>query len=325
MTGLINMRSKTNALFWMGGMLLASWGWTSSAYAFANVPWILNGNAANSVPGRVMLTPKAPAQAGSMWDPCEISLNTSFDMSFVMNWGSDQCGADGIDFVLQNQGTNALGNDSGEHGYSGIGSSLAVAFDTYSNPGAPYNDPAFDSINLNADGGTADIGSSACGTDTGYTTGTCGRPAISNTYPNIKDGLDHTVRFTWNAATRTLDVYVDGNQRASWTFPATFINDLFGGNPNVYYGFTGSTGGATNYQQVAQTTAYTDPCGYTPVPTPAATATTIPLPTISCGTPIPTFTPAGPTNTFTITQTPTITPTPYPPGCRTAGASRTPA
>src|SRR5262245_26764095 len=98
-----------------------------------------------------MLTPKAASQKGAMWNPCQISMNSNFDMTFVMNFGADNCGADGMAFVLQTNGTGALGADSGEHGYSngGIGNSVAITFDTYINPGAPYNDPNYDSLGIN--------------------------------------------------------------------------------------------------------------------------------------------------------------------------------
>src|SRR5258706_11394368 len=83
--------------------------------AYANVPWVLNGGALPSVTGRVVLTQNIASQAGSMWNPCSIDLSSDFDMSFAMNFGGSYCGGDGIHFVLQNTGTNALGVDSGDH------------------------------------------------------------------------------------------------------------------------------------------------------------------------------------------------------------------
>ena len=291
---------------------------TVEAYAaVANVPWVINGGAARQSPmGRIMVTSDAGAQAGSMWNPCTINMNTSFNMCFIMNFGVKVCGADGMTFTLQNAGTNALGADSGEHGYSGIGNSLAVAFDTYQNPAAPYYDPANHSINLNRNGGTAfeGPGNATCpGTfGTGWATGDC-RTSVSASQPTISDGQDHTMCVDWNAGSRTLSISFDGVFRTAWILPASYLTDTFGGNPNVYYGFTGSTGGATNFQQVEQISGYAG-CAVAPIPTPAQTPTPINLPTISCGTPIPTYTPAG---TPTITPTFTVTPTPFPAGCGT--------
>lgn len=99
------------------------------------INWVLNGSAQYNNGYRVMITPDAGTQAGSMWNPCQIDMNNSFNMCFIMNFGHRACGADGIAFVLQGVGTGALGPDSGEHGYSGISPSLAIDFDTYQNPG----------------------------------------------------------------------------------------------------------------------------------------------------------------------------------------------
>ena len=51
---------------------------------------------------------------------------------------------------------------------------------------------------------------------------------------------------TWDAATHNLCVYVDGSQRLCAN--SDFVNTVFGGNPNVSWGFTGSTGLYSNQQ-----------------------------------------------------------------------------
>ena len=286
-------------------------GWSVT---FVNVPWVLNGTAkAQSPVGRVALTDQTGAQAGSMWNPCQIDMNASFSMCFEMNFGFKNCGADGMTFALQSLGTNALGADSGEHGYTGMGKSLAVAFDTYQNPGAPYYDPVNHSINLNRNGGAGfeGPGNGTCpGTfGSGWASGDC-RTSISNSLPIVSDGADHLMCVDWDAANRQLKITFDGVFRAAWTLPASYISDTFGSNL-VYYGFTGSNGSAAaaNYQQVAQVSGAPACAVNTPTPAPV---TPISLPVATCGTPVPTYTPA---NTPTVTYSFTNSPTPYPVGC----------
>ena len=285
--------------------------------AVMNIPWVRNGSAQAGPNGTTVITQEATNQAGSMWNPCTFNIaTTNFDMCFDMNFGRNQCGADGMTFTLQSNGTGSLGADSGEHGYSGIGNSLAIALDTYSNPGAPYYDPAFHTFNLNRNGGTGfeGPGNASCPgfNGSGWATGTC-RSNASASLPLISDGQWHAVCFHWNATSLALSFDFDGVGRATWNLPANFVSTAFGGNSNVYYGFTGSTGGSVNYQEVRQTSSTLPTCA---VATPTSNAfTPIPLPTVACGTPIPTFTPPGPTNTPTNTLSPTLTPTPFPPGC----------
>ena len=293
------------------GALVLFFACAAPAFGATNINWALNGSAAYADNGSVRLTPDSPTQAGSMWNPCPLDINNNFNLCFRMNFGHRACGADGMAFVLQTGGTGQLGQDSGEHGYSGIGNSLAIAFDTYQNPAAPYYDPINHSLNLNRNGNRDFEGpgnGSCAGTNgTGWAAGDC-RTSVSASQAIISDAQDHDMCVTWNAGSRSLSVSFDGVNRATWTLPADYINTAFGGSSTVYYGFTGSTGGSTNYQQVEQTSADITTCGYTAQPT--ANATAIPLSYDSCGfTPAPTYTPEGPTNT------PTITPTPYPPGC----------
>jgi hypothetical protein len=210
---------------------------SNKAIAYANVPWVINGNAQRSITGRVILTQNSTSQAGSMWNPCAISMGSNWSYSFAMNFGANACGADGIDFVLQAQGTGALGPTSGEHAYStSIGQSIAVVFDTWSNMVSPYWDPPYDSLALQTNASQANV---AC---TGGITGNCGRPRISATQFNIKDGLDHAVTIAWDASSYALSVTVDGSLQAQYIFSAAIISSIFGANP-VYYGFTASTGG----------------------------------------------------------------------------------
>lgn len=274
-----------------------------SAYSHAatNVPWVISGGSLRNSPGRVVMTQNVNFQFGSMWNPCTISMASNFNLSFNMNFGTRACGADGISFVLQPNGIPALGSNSGMHGADGIGNSLEIGFDTYTNTVGPYFDPPYDSLNLQTGGNAPYAEPTSCGGPGPAVSGTCGRPPISPTLFNIKDGMDHAVDIAWNASTYTISVTVDGGLRASWTFASNVVATVFGGNPNVYYGFTAGTGGEYNYQQAEQTSPYL--C-VNPTFTPAAVVTPMVVPTSECGTATP-----MPTLTHTRTITPYQSPT----------------
>src|SRR5690606_21124707 len=62
------------------------------------------------------LTPAANDQTGAVWNNTPITLTSAFDFTFTVN----QCGgADGMGFVLQNNGLAAIGGGGGEMGYYG--------------------------------------------------------------------------------------------------------------------------------------------------------------------------------------------------------------
>ena len=265
-----------------------------------------------------------------MWDPCKIDITQPFDISFMMNFGDTTCGADGMSFVLQNDSGTVTGGNAGEHGFGSITNGLAVGFDIFERTVSPYFDPVYDSLNIQTSASAQYAGPAACDSGLGVISGpTCSRPQISASSPNIKDGLDHTMRFVWdplsNPSTPTITVYVDGNLRAEWTMPSGYLASIFGSpaSNQLWFGITAATGGSETYQEagiLAGSIANggqdmsTNPCA---VATIAAVATPLVLPTNACGTatPAPTFTfsptPMPPTNTFT------DSPTPFPAGCGT--------
>jgi len=303
-------------------------------WAYVNVPWVLVGNAASETnAGVVQLTANTTAQVGAMWNPCAINVTQPFDLTWMVNFGTNQqqCGADGMAFVLQSNGTTGImGADSGEHGYSNgnITSSLAVILDTFTNSGI-YDDPPWNSLGIETAGNNQDAGPTGCTYGTWTSNGTgqiaysgnyCGRPPISSAYSQVPIGLNYTFEVQWNPTTYQITVitttpgFVPSTQ-AIWTLPSNYLSTIFGSPAGnlVYFGFTASDGGSTNAQQAALiggtingVNVNTITCA--PSPTPGSLAPPQVTPTF-CGTQSPTFTPNGPT------FTPTITFTPYPLGC----------
>ena len=174
------------------------------------------------------LTTAGPTQAGSIWSPSSISLANPFDIKSRVFLGYSDGGADGMTFVLRQTGV-ATGIGGGDLGYGGILNSIAVEIDTWNNGGAS-GDLAADHIGMNSNGV--------------LTHNLVAPVAIAN----IEDGLFHDFRVTWNPITFQLRVFLDG--ATIFTYTGDLVTTVFGGSPNVFFGWTAATGGATNLHQV---------------------------------------------------------------------------
>jgi len=192
----------------------------------------LNGNTVQTSCNCYRLTTASNAQNGSVWNVNLFDLSTPFDFTFDVFLGCSDGGADGVAFVLQPLSTNA-GSAGGGLGYAGINPSVAVEMDTYQNGG----EPSFDHIGIQANGSVVHSGANSL----------AGPVPISSTSANVEDCGWHLLNVTWNPVTMVLAAYFDGVLRLSYT--GDIINNIFGGNPNVYWGLTAATGGANNLQQ----------------------------------------------------------------------------
>ncbi|HSY77471.1 MAG TPA: PKD domain-containing protein [Bacteroidia bacterium] len=205
------------------------------------------GNASTTTPQcpsavtTYLLTPNLGNQGGEIWYTTKVNLTQNFDIQFQMFLGTKaySAGADGICFAFQQQSTSA-GSIGGGLGYGGITPSIAVEFDTYQNGW----DPPFCHTAIEQNG------------DVDHTTPNtlAGPVQLDPVNPNLPDGNWHNMEITWNPTSKTLNVYYDCNLRISYT--GDIVTNIFGGNPNVYWGFTAGTGGAENTQEVCITHSY---------------------------------------------------------------------
>ena len=80
--------------------------------------YFLNGDASYLGDDCYQLTPNLNTQNGTVWYADQIDLTQPFTIEFLMNLGSnDANGADGMVFVLQQEGTSAIGESGGGMGY----------------------------------------------------------------------------------------------------------------------------------------------------------------------------------------------------------------
>lgn len=193
----------------------------------------LNGDASTIDCKCYQLTPDMGNKAGSVWNVNLIDLNQPFDMGFTVNLGCNNStwgGADGMVFAIQPLNTS-IGSSGGQMGLGGVAPSLGVYIDTYQNTahGDLYNDHI--SINLNGDV----IHSSPNNIAGPYDLG------------EIENCTAEPLRISWDPATNIMNVYY--NNILVLTYTGNIINNVFNGNPMVYWGFTASTGGESNFHQ----------------------------------------------------------------------------
>jgi gliding motility-associated-like protein len=206
----------------------------SSAFLGWSQP-TLNGTADSLSCNCFRLTEDQISQSGQVWNSQQIDLSQPFDYTFDVYLGDNNGGADGIAFVLQPVSTSAGGNGGGL-GYEGISPSVAMVIDTYNN-GPSQGDLVQDHVAIMANG-------SVFHNSADNLAGPIDALVSGN---NIEDGEWHVMRVTWNPTTMVIDFYMDGNLRVSYT--GDIVNNLFSGDPNVFWGFTGSTGGLSNRQE----------------------------------------------------------------------------
>lgn len=178
------------------------------------------------------LTAARNMQLGSVWYADKLDLSKDFDLEFELNFGTNDGGADGIVFVMQTVGIRAIGQSGGGIGFEGFSPSLGIEFDTWQN--IDMGDIFADHIAILRNGSV------------NHTSTNSIAPPIA-ALPNggnIEDGVNHLVRITWQAATNRLEVWFDCSKRHSITLDIS--NAIFGGEREVFWGFTSATGGASN-------------------------------------------------------------------------------
>lgn len=192
--------------------------------------------------GAAQLTPNTYGQSGAIWYNTSTtfsSFSTSFDFIIGPSSGG---GADGFTFSAIDAGSHnpntALGGGGGGLGYLGLGNSFAVEFDTWNNGGIDGHNANHVGINQN---GSID----------------------SLARQNLPFSLETTNSSNWHTADIAMDV--DGLLTVEIDDILYLSHTLTGYSDNVYFGFTGATGGAIDGH-------YIDNWTLTAVPEPATLA-----------------------------------------------------
>lgn len=202
----------------------------------ANAQFFLNGNAIELPDGCYQLTYNQLNNSGSIWYEDKVSLDSSFILLMDIFLGcEDAFGADGLVIGFQPISTS-IGTSGGGIGFLGVAPSLGIEFDTWQN--TPFSDPFFDHLAF-IQNGVLDHSSS---------NNLAGPVAISATTNDVEDCEYHELKVIWDVETKTMEVYFDCEWRLS--YQGDIVNDIFNGDPEVFWGVTSATGGATNYHRV---------------------------------------------------------------------------
>ena len=200
--------------------------------------FVVNGSAYQESENCYVLTPDEKDKAGSAWNSEAIDLRNPFHMKFEVYLGCNNTGADGIAFGFHNN-LYGLGVIGGGLGYGSLSPLLVVEIDTWNNNTYDNNgDPDYDHI--------AVLSAGAAGHNNAAFNH-AGPVQASATSTNVEDCQMHRFDILWEPAKQTLSVYFDDEFRLSYT--GNIAAQFFYGNPRVYWGFTGATGGVSDVQK----------------------------------------------------------------------------
>ena len=211
------------------------------AAAVAQSPCTLVGDAMSLGGDCYQITPDEEWQLGAVWFNDQLDLNDPFTIQVDVELGSvDAAGADGIAFVMQSVGPAALGDAGGGLGFEGFNPSFGVEIDTWQN--TDIGDPAVDHVAFLRDG---------INWHTAPYFNLAGPVAARSDGANIEDGQSHRFKLVWDPAAMLLEFYFDCELRLTLT--EELVEEIFGGDSIVWWGFTGSTGGGSNLQSACIT------------------------------------------------------------------------
>lgn len=212
------------ALFWSALLLMPF----SAFSQFTTV-----GNAKTNGNNCYELTSDSAFQQGAIWHQQALTFDAAFEFTFELSFGQrDTNGGTGIALVFQTLSDSLLPSTT-QMGYGGLVSSLAIEFDTYQDS----FDLAEDHLGILIQGNTNHLVA----------------PSLTSPVPfpvNIEDGNSHLVHVSWNPTLLEMNVSWNCDTLFTYAFPYSPTDSIFGGNQQIYVGFTAATDSIFNQQAV---------------------------------------------------------------------------
>jgi hypothetical protein len=194
---------------------------------------------------KVKLTGNSEFEAGSLWSIRPIPVNDNFtsEFSFSMTEGINEGnhdgsypGADGIAFVIQDRGYEALGDVGGGIGYDNLDNGIAIEFDTFRNEYDYYKDSTGNHVALQVSSG----GKLRAKHSPDYT------KAINHNIFEMKNFETYYSRVEYDYAKKELKVYLDKQLPCDTLVidyaPLDLPKILNTNKDLAYFGFTAATG-----------------------------------------------------------------------------------
>ncbi len=212
----------------------------SNGFSGAGASLQLNGTANKIVGSNLQLTDGASNEASSAFYTTAVSVNR-----FTSTFAIQQLGtADGMTFTIQNAGVTALGGNGSSLGYgpaTGIGTSVALKFDLFSNAGE-----GTDSTGVFTNGANPSV--------------SAGSFDMTSSGVVLRNGNVMLVSLSYDGTTLN-ETVTDTVNHASFTHNYTVnIPSIVGAN-TAFVGFTAGTGGSAATQSVLS-------WSFTPLPNP---------------------------------------------------------
>jgi TonB family protein len=213
---------------------------TSSIKKLGDGAYYLNGYTKQMWKNCFQITPDDEKQLGSVWSSTKLDLRESFELDMNIFLGCrDTDGADGLIIGFQPISPYILQGEGGGMGFKNVKPSIGIELDTHHNEES--SDPLFDHVAIFKNGDN----------NHGGDNNLAGPSPFLGAGPspiNIEDCKTHDILVLWDVYTKRLELYFDCKQVIVYT--GDIVKDIFGGNPMVYWGITGSTGGERNRQEV---------------------------------------------------------------------------
>ena len=201
------------------------------------------GDASNLGGDCYQITDNNDWELGAVWFNDQLDLTQPFTINVDVELGSaDADGADGIVFVMQSVGPAAIGVAGGGLGFEGFNPSFGVEIDTWQN--VDVGDPVADHVAFLRDG---------VNLHTAPYFNLAGPVPARLDGANIEDGQPHAFKLEWDPVLQIMRFYFDCEERL--VLQEDIIGDIFNGQSDVWWGFTGSTGGSSNQQSVCITSS----------------------------------------------------------------------
>ncbi len=189
--------------------------------------YVYHGNARRLDEKRHRLTRKLHDARGAVWSSSMLDLRKPFDIKFEVFLGCRYADSDGLAFVLQQEGLDALGGGSAGMGYGGIFPSLSVEFDNYNDDYEYAGKLQYTHVAIMRDG---DFNHKSPNNLAGPVT------ANARKDQQIRGCRQYEAFISWNPEKNVMIVEIDGKKRL--TCKENIIQTCFGQNPLVYWGFT---------------------------------------------------------------------------------------
>ncbi len=192
--------------------------------------FILAGDAVLMDEHCVRLTPAYDWAGGSAWYRDPIDLSSSFSMEMDLMFGcNDVVGADGIVFVFTPmQGTTGYQGEG--MGFAGLRPSLGIEIDTWEND--HLDDPVEDHIAI-LQHGFVHHGYNLEG------------PVVVG---NVEDCQLHKLGIYWDKDQHKISVMLDGREVIG--YQGDIVEEVFYGDPQLYWGVTAATGRYNNRHEI---------------------------------------------------------------------------